>query len=191
MVHRENFNCSPYSLGNFSSFESLGFMINGKVPLLCVLIYRPPKSNSGFIQEFSDLLALIMPSFDRVLILGDFNIHVCCPSGSSFIMDFIHIVHSFNLAQSVEGPIHLKGHTLDIVLTSGLILDSVNLCENSFCVSDHKAIIFKSLLPLPAPSEATYVTSRVLNTNSADRFHNAFTTASINNNNPISNMSTD
>lgn len=114
MVHRENFNCSPYSLGNFSSFESLGFMINGKAPLLCVLIYRPTKSNSGFIQEFSDLSALIMPSFDRVLILGDFNIHVCCPSGSSFIMDFIHIVHSFNLAQSVEGPTHLKGHTLDM-----------------------------------------------------------------------------
>lgn len=30
-----------------------------------------------------------------VLILGDFK-HVCCPSGSSFIIDFIDIVHSFN-----------------------------------------------------------------------------------------------
>ena len=101
------------------------------------------------------------------------------------------IVYSFNLAQSVEVPTHLKGYTLDIVLSSGFILDSVNLCENSFCVSDHKATMFRSLLPLPAPSEATYVSSGVLNTNSADRFHNAFTTASINNNNQKSNMSTD
>ena len=66
MVHRENLKCSLYSRGNFSSFESLGFMINGKDPLLCVLIYRLPKSNSGFIQEFSDLLVFIMPSFDSL-----------------------------------------------------------------------------------------------------------------------------
>lgn len=66
MIHREYFKCSSYSLGSFSSFVSFGFMIHDNTPLLCVLIYRPPKSNSGFIQEFSDLLAFIMALFDSL-----------------------------------------------------------------------------------------------------------------------------
>ncbi len=36
------------------------------------------------------------------------NIHVCSPSGSSFTMNFIDIVWSFNLAHSVEGSTHSK-----------------------------------------------------------------------------------
>ncbi len=63
-----------------------------------------------------------MSRFDRVLILGDFNIHVCCPSSSSFTMDFIDIVKSFNLTQSVEGPTQLKR-----THSSDFISESVNL----------------------------------------------------------------
>ena len=65
VIYRENLKCSPYSLGHFTSFENLTyhFMINGKKSALCVLIYRSPKSCSGFIQEFSDLLTVIMPWF--------------------------------------------------------------------------------------------------------------------------------
>ena len=79
------------------------------------------------------------------MILGDFNIHVCCPSDSSFSKDFLDIVHSFNLIQSVEGPTHLKGHTSDTVLSYGLIFDSLEVCDASLRLSDHKAIVFKTL----------------------------------------------
>ena len=44
--------------------------------VLCAVVYRPPKYNKN---DFSDFLAEIMPKYDRVLIVGDFNIHVCCP----------------------------------------------------------------------------------------------------------------
>jgi len=52
----------------------------GKVQtVLCALISRPPKYNKHFIRDFTDLLSEIMPKYDRILILGDMNIHVCCP----------------------------------------------------------------------------------------------------------------
>ena len=41
-------------------------------------------------------------------------------------------MHSFNLIQSVEGPTHLKGHALDIVISYGLIFDSLELSELLF-----------------------------------------------------------
>lgn len=40
-------------------------------PLLCVLIYRPPKVNNDFLREFSDFLSNVVSSTDKLLILGD------------------------------------------------------------------------------------------------------------------------
>ena len=47
--------------------------------LLIALVYRQPKINRDLILEFADFFSNTMPNFDRILILGDFNIHVCCP----------------------------------------------------------------------------------------------------------------
>ncbi len=55
-------------------------MYDGWKSVLCVLVYRPPKYNKDFIQQFSEFLSHIVPSCDNILILGDFNIHVCCPN---------------------------------------------------------------------------------------------------------------
>ena len=67
LIYRDTFKCSLIDFGSFSSFEILAFLIKGKLPLLCVLIYRPPKL-PGFIDEFSELLAAIMAKYDRVQI---------------------------------------------------------------------------------------------------------------------------
>lgn len=76
MIHRENLKCSSYSLGSFSPFQILGFIINGNVPLFCVLICRPPKSVfSGIFCPFHFYCGSLW-----VLIIEDFNIYVCCLS---------------------------------------------------------------------------------------------------------------
>lgn len=163
IIFNSNYKCYPVSLNGFSSFESLCFLLNGQHPVLCVLIYRPPKANTGFIQEFSELLSFIMASYDRVLILGDFNIHVCCPSVSSFTADFINLFESFNLVQSVNNPTHNKGHTLDLALSFGVSPNNMELLD--FNVSDHKAVIFHTLLPPLAHRPSTCIHSRSFNYN--------------------------
>ena len=61
---------------------------------MCFNLQTPPKRISGFIQEFSDLSSVIMLQYDRVLILGDFNMHVCCPSSS----DSMNLLDSFRFS---------------------------------------------------------------------------------------------
>ena len=116
-----------------------------------------------------------MPQFDRVLILGDFNIHVCCPSASSFISDFITLFNSFNLTQSVKQPSHDKGHTLDLVLSHGFCLDDVFLAD--FVASDHNAVLFKVPHLSPAPKPTSLIRSRPLSSPSAPTFCHAFSSA--------------
>lgn len=78
-VFKSNFQCQAQS-DSFSSLELETFVINLNFPVLCALIYRPPKFNKDFIQDFSDFVVGLILNYDYFLIAGDFNIHVCCES---------------------------------------------------------------------------------------------------------------
>ncbi len=39
-------------------------------------VYRPPGHHTNFIKEFADFLSELVLAADKVLIVGDFNIHV-------------------------------------------------------------------------------------------------------------------
>ncbi len=39
-------------------------------------VYRPPGHHTDFIKEFDDFLLELVLAADKVLIVGDFNIHV-------------------------------------------------------------------------------------------------------------------
>lgn len=79
--------------------------LNG--PLLCLLVYRPPKVCSTFIQEFSEFLSPQVSRCDRILVLGDFNINACCPS-KPMVKHFMSLINSLNFVQSVRqlSPTH-------------------------------------------------------------------------------------
>ena len=66
---------------NHDSFESLILSLshpNWKTskPVMVVIVYRPPGAYSEFLTEFSEFLSGLVLSTDKVIIVGDFNIHV-------------------------------------------------------------------------------------------------------------------
>ena len=75
------YKCKELSLlFSFSSFELHLFELGRPHFVRCAVIYRPTNYNEDFLNEYSELLDFwteIMPKYD--LIVGDFNIHVCCP----------------------------------------------------------------------------------------------------------------
>ena len=97
-------------------------------------------------------MAGIVLNTDRLLIIGDFNIHVCCDS-RPLVKDFLNLIDSFNLKQSVTAPTHEKSHTLDLVLSHGL-----NVCISEIYdvpISDHLPVMFTLTLPgAPASTRA-------------------------------------
>ena len=146
VIHRQDLEFSPISLPATSSCECLAFKIKPPFPMTVLLTYRPPKSNSAFIPEISDLLTTLCTSSANIIILGDINIHVDTPSCLP-AAEFLQLLDSLNLQQHVDVPTHSKGHTLDLVISNSAPIS--NLLVYDLGVSDHKVVSME--LPFPSP----------------------------------------
>ncbi len=72
---RSCFKCKTVLTDTFSSFEVQLLKVDVKGPVICALVYRPPKWKKDFICQFSDFLSDLVTRAGRLLIIGDFNIH--------------------------------------------------------------------------------------------------------------------
>lgn len=176
-VFNNKFYCRQLRSDPFSSFELQLFELSQSTKILCALLYRPPKPNTNFISELSEFLADIVLHYDNILILGDFNIHVCCPS-KPMVNDFLNLINSFNFEQLATGPTHELGHTLDLVLSTGI---TVNLCKiYDATFSDHMPVTFQVIIPdLVVNTTAPDRRTRFITPSTAEQFTTAFRDSSL------------
>lgn len=105
-VRKNVFKCKQCTVSSsISSFEGTLFEVGRSNPVLCAVIYRPPKYNKDILIGFSGLLAEIMPKYDRAIFLGDFNIHVCC-TDTPLVKDFLSLWCSACLVPHVNVDAH-------------------------------------------------------------------------------------
>ncbi len=83
-----------------------------------------------------------MLAVDKVLIVGDFNIHVDNEKdalGSAFTV----ILNSIGVRQHVSGPTRFRNHTLDLILSHGIDVNGVDILQQSDDISDHYLVFCK------------------------------------------------
>lgn len=113
-------------------------------------------------------------NYDCFLLLGDFNVHICC-ANDTLSSEFLNLIESLDLIQWVKSPTHKRGHMLDLILTHNLQIDDVNICETNF--SDHMPIIFKTSTTIKPVSQGdSRRWSRRLNNTSSTDFSALFKT---------------
>ena len=178
LVFKNDFKVRTLSVGSFSTFELQCIIVESATsPLACVLIYRPPKPDKDFITEFSDFLSHFVSLYDRLLILGDFNIHVCCPD-RPMVNEFCGLIDAFGLTQHINKATHLLGHTLDLILSYGFSVDNIVIEDATF--SDHRPIMFDVTLSnhLPATRAQDHY-SRHINSLTAAQFSDSFLSQTV------------
>ncbi len=134
-IFKDHFICRSVASNNYSSFELQLFVLELGDPLLIAVIYRPPKFNTNVLTEFAEFLGDVTPKYDKLLVLADFNVHVCCMN-DHLAKEFTHLLNAFDFSIRVNAPTHKGGHILDLVLLHGLSITDLEVCENGF--SDHK-----------------------------------------------------
>ena len=137
----------------FNAFEHAAIRIKAPATYItAVSVYRPPGHVSDqFFSEFASLLENHALTKDRLIICGDFNIHLDKKSEQTSIK-FVSLLSDFGLVQHLRTPTHLSGHTLDLVITRSdddLIIDSPKAGE---LFSDHFDVKFRYQLENVAES---------------------------------------
>jgi hypothetical protein len=139
------------------NFEYMEATIRLKSKLLRLLIvYRPPPSaanglsTSRFQAEFENFLEQYTIASGELLITGDFNLHVDVPTDTD-ANHFKEVLDSVNLKQHVNIPTHIKGHTLDLIITRDTTscpsIDSI--LAHDFPNLDHYAVTFNISVEKP------------------------------------------
>lgn len=82
-------------------------------------VSTPGLSTSLFLEEFSKLSEYITGNqrHKRLLIVGDFNIHV---DNSNDTTKCVDLLDSFNLVQHVSEKTYANEHTLDLVISNAM-----------------------------------------------------------------------
>ncbi len=108
---------------------------------------------------------------DKVLIVGDFNIHVDNDKdalGSAFI----DILNSIGVRKHISGPTHCRSHTLDVILSHGIEVFGVEILQQSDDISDHYLVLFKLHIAKALNSTPCYKYGRTITSTTKDCFVN-------------------
>jgi hypothetical protein len=130
------------------SFEFLNLSIMYRPRRVRLLVvYRPPASSATvFMSEFQAVLEILSTLPEKVIIVGDFNIHVDVPS-EKLAVTFLELIETFGLSQLVKASTHSRkkkvndqGHTWDLVLARQLDDEFVWSVQVGDFVSDHRLV---------------------------------------------------
>ena len=143
--------CGEFNSSDFSEWNVCVHMQTIKV----LTIYRPPYSeehpvsSNVFCEEFSSYLENIVMIPEVLLITGDFNFHVDCPTKAD-AKNFADLMNTFGLIQHVHVPTHSSGHTLDLTITRSINDVTFTSPLATFALSDH--FFVECLLDIPYPN---------------------------------------
>ena len=122
-VFKEQYHARLDTTFKFSSFECLSVIIDvASFTFRFIIIYRVPPSKKNkikkgaFITEFGDLIEQSSSLTGKLVILGDFNIHMEL-SDDGECRQLSALLDSFGLVQHVSGSTYVHGHTLDLVIS--------------------------------------------------------------------------
>ncbi len=131
----------------FQTFENLAITLKLTAGKLTIFnVYRPPTSSkytgtfSTFLTEFDTFLSSVVPTPNKFLITGDFNIHVNNQTNNDGIA-FMALLSAYNLKQMVNFPTHTGNNTLDLVIIPENDFSSLTASTTTISPSDHYPVL--------------------------------------------------
>lgn len=148
LLFRDSVCVHKIDAGNRTSYEFSEWLIHltSAEKMRVVVVYRPPYSGehkvptSVFFDEFSAYLESLLLCKERLLICGDFNIHVDSVDDPDSVK-FRDLLESVGLRQHVKKSTHNNGHILDLIITR--FTDST-ICKEPQVdrfISDHASVM--------------------------------------------------
>ena len=149
IVHKDNLQLLASECQDYQSFEYVERKFSCRsASYNLVSLYRPPSLPfTQFLEDFTLYLESLLISKPRLIICGDFNIHMNKPDNPDTAR-FNQLLESSGLKQHVTGPTHKLGNTLDLLLTrEPEEIFNINIVNDH--ISDHMTVFFDIELSKP------------------------------------------
>ncbi len=143
IFHKNSFKVQKIDSGEKRSFEFSEWIISWQNVRLkvCVVYHIPysrshPVTDATFLEEIQEYLESIALCNEKLLIAGDFNLHVDDES-DQYGNEFCDFLDSVGLVNHVNVPTHESGHTLDLLITRNNGEISLTTPRAGYFISDH------------------------------------------------------
>ncbi|KAF7235017.1 C-type lectin domain family 2 member D, partial [Varanus komodoensis] len=144
LVYRASIYLTGLSVPSGPGLECLYLVLGDRDRLGILLVYRAPFCPTVSLPELTETVSDLVLRTPRMLVLRDFNLHAEA-SLTGAAQDFMTSMTAMGLSQRVTGPTHERGHTLDLVFTTGQEEGGLrvrNLCLTPLSWSDHFLVRF-------------------------------------------------
>ena len=155
VLFRNNLTVNRVSAAELRSFEYSEWNIKaGTRRIRLVVVYRIPYSDihpvstTIFFDEFAKFLESAVLCTDQLLITGDFNIHVDVTDDVDAVK-LQELLESTGLQQHVNVPTHIRGHTLDLIITRHSENIVTSPPRTDYIFSDHMPVHCNLLVNKP------------------------------------------
>ncbi|KAF7239822.1 Craniofacial development protein 2 [Varanus komodoensis] len=144
LVYRASITLTGLPVPSRPGLECLYLVLGNRDRLGILLVYRAPFCPTVSLPELTETVSDLVLRTPRMLVLGDFNIHAEA-SLTGAAQDFMASMTAMGLSQHITGPTHERGHTLDLVFSTGQEEGGLrvrNLCLTPLSWSDHFLVRF-------------------------------------------------
>ena len=171
VVYRDNMSAKPIVFSSPpTTFEiSASTFSSANTNFIFVVVYRPGSAavRELFFTELANVFDALATFNHHVIITGDFNIRVNDGDDKNS-RKLAELLQSCGFVQSVVGPTHTHGNTLDLVITRSDLPRPVVTVDLPR-ISDHSLIRIELSIPRP-PLQFIDVSSRAWKSFDSDRF---------------------
>ena len=123
-------------------------------------IYHPPPNaqdnatNNMFLDEITELMTALIPKYNNLIIMGDFNMHIDDITNVENLI-FSDTMEALGLSQQVRAPTHRQGNILDLIYIEDNSQLKYRNCQTHGFISDHARVTIDMYLHKEKPKPTT------------------------------------
>ena len=107
-----------------------------------------------FLDEIMELLTALIPKYNNLIIMGDFNIHIDDITNLENLI-FNDTMEELGLSQQVKTPIQRQGNILDLIYIEDNSQLQYRNCQTCGFISDHAIVTIDMYLHKEKPKPTT------------------------------------
>ena len=107
-----------------------------------------------FLDEITELLTALIPKYNNLIIMGDFNMHIDDITNVENLI-FKDTMEALGLSQQVRTPTHRQGNILDLIYIEDNSQLKYRNCQTHGFISDHAIVTIDMYIHKEKPKPTT------------------------------------